>query len=80
MDRFSFLGSIHAQLIDDQYEHYLKNPDGIEPSWRAFFQGYDFAKEIYSEEDLEGAGDRVRDNKVLDQDILDTFKYSIKLK
>lgn len=56
MDRFSFLGSIHAQLIDDQYEHYLKNPDGIEPSWRAFFQGYDFAKVIYSEEDLEGAG------------------------
>ena len=56
MDRFSFLGSIHAQLIDDQYERYLKNPDGIEPSWRAFFQGYDFAKEIYSEEDLEGAG------------------------
>ena len=52
MDRFSFLGSIHAQLIDDQYEHYLKNPDGIEPSWRAFFQGYDFAKEIYSEEDF----------------------------
>ena len=56
MDRFSFLGSVHAQLIDDQYERYLKNPDGIEPSWRAFFQGYDFAKEIYSEEDLEGAG------------------------
>jgi 2-oxoglutarate dehydrogenase E1 component len=43
-------------LIEDQYEHYLKNPDGLEPSWRAFFQGYDFAKEVYSEEDLEGAG------------------------
>jgi 2-oxoglutarate dehydrogenase E1 component len=56
MDRFSFLGSVHAQLIEDQYEHYLKNPDGLEPSWRAFFQGYDFAKEVYSEEDLEGAG------------------------
>ena len=56
MDRFSFLGSVHAQLIDDQYERYLKNPDGIEPSWRAFFQGYDFAKEIYSEEDLVGTG------------------------
>ena len=56
MDRFSFLGSVHAQLIEDQYEHYLKNPDGLEPSWRAFFQGYDFAKEIYSEEDLQGAG------------------------
>jgi len=56
MDRFSFLGSVHAQLIEDQYERYLKNPDGTEPSWRAFFQGYDFAKEIYAEEDLDGGG------------------------
>ena len=24
--------------------------------WRAFFQGYDFAKEVYSEEDLIEAG------------------------
>ena len=56
MDRFSFLGSVHAQFIDEQYESYLKNPDGIEPGWRAFFQGYDFAKEVYSEEDLVQAG------------------------
>src|SRR6056300_343873 len=56
MDRFSFLGSVHAQLIEDQYERYLKNPDGTEPSWRAFFQGYDFAKEIYAEEDLDNGG------------------------
>lgn len=56
MDRFSFLGSVHAAFIEEQYERYLKNPDGTEPSWRAFFQGYDFAKEVYSEEDLVGAG------------------------
>jgi len=56
MDRFSFLGSVHADFIEEQYERYLKNPDGTEPSWRAFFQGYDFAKEVYSEEDLVGAG------------------------
>ena len=56
MDRFSFLGSVHAEFIDEQYDRYLKNPDGIEPSWRAFFQGFDFAKEIYSEEDIEQAG------------------------
>ena len=56
MDRFSFLGSVHAQFIDEQYESYLKNPDDIEPGWRAFFQGYDFAKEVYSEEDLIEAG------------------------
>ena len=56
MDRFSFLGSVHADFFEEQYERYLKNPDSTEPSWRAFFQGYDFAKEVYSEEDLVGAG------------------------
>ena len=53
---FHFLGSVHADFFEEQYERYLKNPDGTEPSWRAFFQGYDFAKEVYSEEDLVGAG------------------------
>ena len=56
MDRFSFLGSVHAEFIDEQYERYLNTPDEIEPSWRAFFQGFDFAKEIYTEDDLEAAG------------------------
>jgi 2-oxoglutarate dehydrogenase E1 component len=56
MDRFSFLGSVHAEFIDEQYQRYLKEPDSTEPSWRAFFQGYDFAREVYSEDDLQGAG------------------------
>jgi 2-oxoglutarate dehydrogenase E1 component len=29
------------------YDQYLKNPDSVEPSWRAFFQGYDFGSENY---------------------------------
>lgn len=49
MDRFSFLGGVHATFIDDLYQRYLKSPDSIEPSWRAFFQGYDFAIEEYGE-------------------------------
>ena len=56
MDRFSFLGSVHAEFIDEQYQRYLSDPDNTEPSWRAFFQGYDFAQEVYSEDYLEGAG------------------------
>jgi 2-oxoglutarate dehydrogenase E1 component len=56
MDRFSFLGSVHAEFIDEQYQRYLSDPDNTEPSWRAFFQGYDFAQEVYSEDDLEGTG------------------------
>ncbi len=51
MDRFSFLGGVHSTFIDDLYELYLKSPDSIEPSWRAFFQGYDFAIEEYGDGD-----------------------------
>jgi 2-oxoglutarate dehydrogenase E1 component len=52
MDRFSFLGAAHLALIDDVYERYLNDPDSVEPSWRAFFQGYDFAREVYDESAL----------------------------
>ena len=29
------------------YEQYQQDPDSIEPSWKAFFQGYDFGSESY---------------------------------
>lgn len=50
MDRFSFLGGVHATFLDDLYQKYLASPDAVEPSWRAFFQGYDFARENYGED------------------------------
>lgn len=53
MDRFSFLGGVHATFVDELYERYLTSPDTVEPSWRAFFQGYDFAIEEYGEEAVE---------------------------
>ncbi|MCK5638341.1 MAG: 2-oxoglutarate dehydrogenase E1 component [Flavobacteriaceae bacterium] len=48
MDRFSFLNTVHTEFIADLYEQYLENPDGVEPSWRSFFQGYDLANSDYS--------------------------------
>ncbi|XCI75446.1 MAG: 2-oxoglutarate dehydrogenase E1 component [Flavobacteriales bacterium] len=47
MDRYSFLNALHSGHIEVFYEKYLKAPDTIEPSWRAFFQGFDFAQENY---------------------------------
>ncbi len=46
MDRFSFLNAAHTAFFADLYDQYLVNPDSIEPSWRAFFQGFDFANEF----------------------------------
>jgi 2-oxoglutarate dehydrogenase E1 component len=48
MDKFSFLNAVHSGFISDLYDQYLINPDAVEPSWRSFFQGYDFANEKYS--------------------------------
>lgn len=58
MDKFSFLNAAHSQLIEDLYQQYLKFPDSLEPSWKAFFQGFDFALEGYGEDfgDREASG------------------------
>ena len=46
MDRYSFLNAAHTAFFAELYDQYLVNPDSIEPSWRAFFQGFDFANEF----------------------------------
>tara|TARA_A100001015_G_scaffold64191_1_gene70854 strand:- start:8127 stop:10892 length:2766 start_codon:yes stop_codon:yes gene_type:complete len=45
MDKYSFLNSAHTAYFAELYEQYLNNPDTVEPSWRAFFQGFDFGIE-----------------------------------
>jgi len=45
MDKYSFLNAAHTAYFAELYDQYLVNPDGVEPSWRAFFQGYDFGAE-----------------------------------
>ena len=52
MDKFSFLGSIHSGMIEKMYDRYLHDPNSLEEEWVRFFQGFDFAKEVYSEEDI----------------------------
>jgi len=47
MDKYSFLNAAHTSYFADLYDQYLKDPDLIEPSLRAFFQGYDFGKENF---------------------------------
>ena len=58
MDKYSFLNAAHTSFFADLYDKYLKSPDSIEPSWRAFFQGYDFGLES-SEDELEVVSDAI---------------------
>ena len=52
MDKFSFLNAAHTEFFSQTYDQYLVNPDSVEPSWRAFFQGFDFGMTTYSEENF----------------------------
>ncbi|MGJ8591778.1 MAG: 2-oxoglutarate dehydrogenase E1 component [Aquaticitalea sp.] len=45
MDKYSFLNAAHTAYFAELYDQYLLNPDSVEPSWRAFFQGFDFGSE-----------------------------------
>ena len=45
MDKYSFLNAAHTDYFTELYDKYLKYPDTVEPSWRAFFQGFDFGLE-----------------------------------
>ena len=45
MDKYSFLNAAHTGYFAQLYDQYLQQPDSVEPSWRAFFQGFDFGME-----------------------------------
>ncbi|WP_190811068.1 2-oxoglutarate dehydrogenase E1 component [Flagellimonas sp. S3867] len=56
MDKYSFLNAAHTSFFAELYDKYLTSPDSLEPSWRAFFQGFDFGLESSLDElDLTGA-------------------------
>ena len=51
MDKYSFLNAASSAYFAELYDQYLQSPDSVEPSWRAFFQGFDFG--------VENAGDNI---------------------
>ena len=42
MDPYSFLNTAHTAYFAELYDEYLINPESVEPTWRAFFQGFEF--------------------------------------
>ena len=63
MDNFSFLNAAHSGFFSELYDQYLKDPDSLEPSWKAFFQGYDFANSDFLKgEILDGISTQIPDH------------------
>ncbi|TYB78472.1 2-oxoglutarate dehydrogenase E1 component [Bizionia myxarmorum] len=68
MDKYSFLNAAHSAYFADLYDQYLKNPDSVEPSWRAFFQGFDFGSESYGIKDESVQAAQVETEQVIGTD------------
>jgi 2-oxoglutarate dehydrogenase E1 component len=47
MDKFSYLSNGHGDAIEDSYKQYLNDPEPVEPGWRSFFEGFEFARKNY---------------------------------
>ena len=71
MDKYSFLNAVHPAQIAELYDKYLQYPDSVEPSWRAFFQGFDFGIESGS---LEGLGIENPSEHGLTEEVLKEFQ------
>lgn len=47
MDKFSFIANAHVSYIDELYASFKSDPSSIDPSWKEFFEGFDFALANY---------------------------------
>ncbi len=52
MDKVSFVGNADVNAIDHLYESYLKDPNSVDEGWKKFFEGFDFARTVYGEDEL----------------------------
>ncbi|MBN3580901.1 2-oxoglutarate dehydrogenase E1 component [Algoriphagus aestuarii] len=50
MDKFSFIANAHVSYIDELYASFKSDPSSIDPSWKEFFEGFDFALANYDAE------------------------------
>ncbi|MDA7810528.1 2-oxoglutarate dehydrogenase E1 component, partial [Flavobacteriaceae bacterium] len=62
MDPYSFLNTAHTAYFAELYDQYLISPENVEPSWRAFFQGFEFGIEESKSENSSFKGVEVPEN------------------
>src|SRR5215204_2494297 len=43
MKDFSYITHSHPAYIENLYNEYVQNPDSVDPEYRKFFEGFDFA-------------------------------------
>ncbi len=49
MDKFTYIANAHVAYLDEMYAAYKNDASSIDPSWKEFFDGFDFAVTHYGE-------------------------------
>jgi 2-oxoglutarate dehydrogenase E1 component len=50
MDKFSYLNTLDASVIEELFEKFRSNPESVDESWRKFFEGFEFCQKNYKAE------------------------------
>src|SRR5262249_4235635 len=61
MKDFSYITSASPAFIENMYQDFVKNPDNIDPEFRKFFEGFDFA--VSSTKPTNGNGAAITEKK-----------------
>ncbi len=56
MEKHSYLNN-NPEFIEELYQNYLQDPDSIEEGWKKFFEGFEFSRKNYGEEDTVSASE-----------------------
>ena len=43
-DQYSYLSNANPEFLERLYSEYQQNPEGVDPDWKRFFEGFEFAK------------------------------------
>ena len=46
MEKFTYINAQNMAYVDDLFQSFLQNPESVDPNWRMFFEGVEFAKKI----------------------------------
>ncbi|MBN2480215.1 MAG: 2-oxoglutarate dehydrogenase E1 component [Bacteroidales bacterium] len=72
MDKFSFIDQGNIDSIENLYSQYENNPGLVDQSWRHFFQGFEFARQLYPDPPAENTDHLDKEFRVLNY--IDAFR------
>ncbi|NNC96330.1 MAG: 2-oxoglutarate dehydrogenase E1 component [Chitinophagales bacterium] len=56
MDNFTYISNAHPDYIEALYKDFQKDPTTVDPEFKKFFEGFEFASKNYSEDGDSSAG------------------------